>query len=121
MKFTNMPTQEFAHNLALFEDRPVVDQTGLPGSYDFTLKWTFEVTAETVPDAAPSLPTAIREQLGLRLESTRGKAEVLVIDPCRTSVRKLNSMPCVHGPTSISRRSAMTVLHRWEERRIKQG
>ena len=80
MKFTNISMQEFAHNLALFEDRPVVDQTALPGSYDFTLKWTFELTAETLPDAAPSLSTAMREQLGLRLASTRGKAEVLVID-----------------------------------------
>jgi uncharacterized protein (TIGR03435 family) len=80
MKFTNMPMQEFAHNLALFEDRPVVDQTALPGGYDFTLKWTFELTAETPPDAGPSLFTAMREQLGLRLEPTRGKAEVLIID-----------------------------------------
>lgn len=80
MNFTNMSMGEFAHNLALFEDRPVIDQTRLPGSYDFTLKWTFELTAETLPDAAPSLSTAMREQLGLRLDSTRGKAEVLVID-----------------------------------------
>jgi uncharacterized protein (TIGR03435 family) len=80
MKFTNMSMQEFARNLALFEDRPVVDQTALSGEYDFTLQWTSQVTAETLPDAAPALSTAMQEQLGLRLESTRGKAEVLVID-----------------------------------------
>lgn len=80
MKFTNMSMGELARNLALFEDRPVVDQTALPGSYDFTLKWTLEATAETSSDAAPLLSTAMREQLGLRLDSARGKAEVIVID-----------------------------------------
>jgi uncharacterized protein (TIGR03435 family) len=80
MKFTNMSMQEFARNVDLFEDRPVIDRTGLTGSYDFTLRWTSQVTAETLPDAAPSLSTALREQLGLRLDATRGKAEVLVID-----------------------------------------
>ena len=59
---------------------PQAAETALPGSYDFTLKWTFDLTAETLQDAAPSLSTAMREQLGLRLDSTRGKAEVLVID-----------------------------------------
>lgn len=71
-------------------DRPVVDQTGLPGKYDFMLTWTpdeFQFTAMGVkvpppPDnaTAPDLFTAFQEQLGLRLESTKAPAEVLVID-----------------------------------------
>jgi uncharacterized protein (TIGR03435 family) len=70
-------------------DRPVVDQTGVTGRYDFTLTWTpdeFQFPGITrpagadVPATAPNLFTAIQEQLGLRLETTRAPAEVLVID-----------------------------------------
>ena len=62
--------------LAWDVDRPIVDHTSLTGTYDFKLEWT--------PDAADpagiSLFTAIKEQLGLRLESAKGPVEVLVID-----------------------------------------
>jgi len=72
-------------------DRPVVDQTGLTGRFDFTLIWTpdesqfvgqgVRVSAPTDnPDAPPGLFTAIEEQLGLRLNSTRAPVDVLVID-----------------------------------------
>jgi uncharacterized protein (TIGR03435 family) len=72
-------------------DRPVVDQTGLSGRYDFTLKWTPDESQFTGmgahvptptdnPDAPPDLFTAIQEQLGLRLESTKAPVDVLVID-----------------------------------------
>ena len=72
-------------------DRPVVDQTGLSGRFDFTLKWTpdesqftgmgVHVPAATDnPDAPPDLFTAIQEQLGLKLESTKAPVDVLVID-----------------------------------------
>jgi uncharacterized protein (TIGR03435 family) len=71
-------------------DRPVVDRTGLSGRYDFLLQWTPEV-GETKLDpggnplpvgdpTGPSIFSAIQEQLGLRLESTKGPVEVLVID-----------------------------------------
>jgi uncharacterized protein (TIGR03435 family) len=57
--------------------RIVVDKTGLSGSYDFTLEWA----PDEAPDSsAPSLVTALREQLGLRLESQESPVEVLVID-----------------------------------------
>jgi uncharacterized protein (TIGR03435 family) len=57
--------------------RIVLDRTGLTGSYDFTLDWA----PDQAPDSsAPSLVTALREQLGLRLESHRSPVEVLVID-----------------------------------------
>jgi uncharacterized protein (TIGR03435 family) len=71
-------------------DRPVVNRTGLPGRYDFTLRWTpddsqfrsfgVRIPPSTDPDAPPGLFTAIQEQLGLRLESTNGPADVYVIE-----------------------------------------
>ena len=62
--------------------RPVLDRTGLDGAFDVDL--TFTPDNPTVDSAgapnAPSLMTAIREQLGLRLESTRAPVDVLVVD-----------------------------------------
>jgi uncharacterized protein (TIGR03435 family) len=58
-------------------DRLVVNKTGLTGKYDFTLNWRSSDQADTT---APSIFTAIQEQLGLKLESTKGPVEVLVID-----------------------------------------
>ena len=72
---TNM--QSFASLLSRQTDRDVVDMTGLTGEYDFSLEWAQNVEAEK---DYPSLFTALQEQLGLRLESTRGPAEVIVID-----------------------------------------
>jgi bla regulator protein blaR1 len=72
-------------------DRPVLDQTGLNGRFDFTLKWTpddsqFGGMGAKIPPptdsatAPPALYTAIQEQIGLKLDATRAPAEVLVID-----------------------------------------
>jgi uncharacterized protein (TIGR03435 family) len=77
-------------------DRPVVDKTGLSGRYNFTLTWTpgeneggllARLPADVrsrivVPDAqaGPSIFTAVKEQLGLQLDSSRGQVEVVVID-----------------------------------------
>jgi uncharacterized protein (TIGR03435 family) len=55
----------------------VVDQTGLTSVYDFTLEWSPE---ETTDSPHPSLVTALREQLGLTLESRKAAIQVLVID-----------------------------------------
>lgn len=54
--------------------RPVVDRTGLTGTFDIDLKWS------ATGDDGPSIFTALQEQLGLRLESSKGRAEVVVID-----------------------------------------
>jgi len=80
LKFTNMSMSDFALNMNLYEDRPVIDQTSLPGRYDFTLKWTYDISRETDPGAPPSLFTAIEEQLGLKMEAVKGPADVYVID-----------------------------------------
>jgi len=67
-------------------DRPVVDQTGLSGTYDFDLEWTpdenqFGGSLPQSPESTkPSLFIAMQEQLGLRLEATRGPVRALVID-----------------------------------------
>jgi uncharacterized protein (TIGR03435 family) len=61
-------------------DRPVVDETGLKGRYDFKLQWTTDETREPTPDAPPGLFTAIQEQIGLKLKPTKAPADVLVID-----------------------------------------
>ena len=72
-------------------DRPVVDQTGLPGRWDFVLKWTpdesqFGGMGMKVPppsdaaDAPPPLFTAIQEQIGLKLHAGKAPVEVLVLD-----------------------------------------
>ena len=78
--------------LADLVGRPVIDKTGLAGRYDVTLKYA--PTGRTVgpfgpppgapeptvdPDA-PSLFTAVQEQLGLKLDNARGPVEVVVID-----------------------------------------
>jgi uncharacterized protein (TIGR03435 family) len=70
-------------------DRPVVDKTGLTGNFDFDLAWRPDGTqfggrggtlpAASDPDRA-DIFTALQEQLGLKLEATRGPGEVLVID-----------------------------------------
>jgi uncharacterized protein (TIGR03435 family) len=68
-------------------DRPVVDKTGLSGRYDFDLEWApdetqfgGEVPAASVEAQAAPLFSAIQQQLGLRLEATRGPVQALVVD-----------------------------------------
>jgi len=67
-------------------DRTVVDQTGLSGAYDFDLEWTPDDNQfggdlpRSVESTRPSLFVAMQEQLGLRLEATRGPVQALVID-----------------------------------------
>ena len=56
---------------------PVVDQTGLKGRYDCTLRWSPEGGGDS---QEPALFTAIQEQLGLRLVPAKAPVEVIVID-----------------------------------------
>lgn len=79
-KFTNNSMSDFALGMQAYMDRPVVDETGLPGRYDFTLRWTPDNVPTNEPGAPPGIFTAIQEQLGLKLEATKGPADVLVID-----------------------------------------
>jgi uncharacterized protein (TIGR03435 family) len=66
---------------------PVVDGTGLKGSYDFTLSFSSadkvlpsEAPATTEPNGALSVFDAVNKQLGLKLEKTKRPYPVLVID-----------------------------------------
>ena len=72
-------------------DRPVIDQTGLPGRYDFNLNWTpddsqFGGMGGKIPPPAdntnppPNLYTAIQEQIGLKLDATKAPTDVMVVD-----------------------------------------
>jgi uncharacterized protein (TIGR03435 family) len=81
--------QDFADRLGEFMDRPVVDRTGLKGNFGFKVEWESEADSPSnsgpgmigrIMHAGPAMFTAIDEQLGLKLESTKGPVEVLVID-----------------------------------------
>ena len=74
-----------ARLLAVPVGRLVLDRTGLTGGFDFDLEFTIDAVAGAPqgqsPNAnAPSLFTALEEQLGLKLQAERGPVEVLVID-----------------------------------------
>ena len=68
-------------------ERPVVDRTGLSGRFDFTLEWVPERRTPSSPNAdapadppGPTFLEALREQLGLKLESTRAPLRIPVVD-----------------------------------------
>ena len=68
---------QFAAALSPILGRKVYDRTTLPGTFDFNVRFT----DDAAPDPRfPSLFTAVREQLGLKLEPTRVPADVVVID-----------------------------------------
>ena len=68
-------------------DRPVVDQTGLNGRFDFLLKWEPDDSQfdghppiSQAGSPLPSLFTAVQEQLGLKLDAVKISVDVLVVD-----------------------------------------
>ena len=63
-------------------DRPVIDQTGLSGRYDFALNWSPQdpAAADRLNADGPALFTALEKQLGLKLEPTKGMLDTIVID-----------------------------------------
>ena len=95
LAFSGRSMGQLVPTLSDLTSRPVIDKTGLTGLYDFTLKFAYEgrmpgimgpfgtppgaPTPPVDPDA-PSLPAALQEQLGLKLEGARGPVEVVVID-----------------------------------------
>jgi uncharacterized protein (TIGR03435 family) len=76
------PMSEFQRFLTGQTQRTVIDRTGLTGAWDFELTFAPpQLGADVTGDRdVPTLFTAIQEQLGLKLDATRGPAEVLVID-----------------------------------------
>jgi len=69
-----------AKMLSRYLGRDVHDDTGLAGKYDFDLSWTPETGRCAEASEAPSIFTAVQQQLGLRLESTRAQVQVVVVD-----------------------------------------
>ncbi len=73
-------TRQLAVTLQSMVGRPVIDQTGLGGAYDVDLQWAAENNGDTQQGDAPSIFTAVQEQLGLKLASQKTQVDVLVID-----------------------------------------
>jgi len=76
---------DLAANLTGRLNQPVIDRTGLTGSYDLVLRWTPENVQNAAANAGPSrdgtpIVTALQEQLGLKLEAQRAPVEFLIID-----------------------------------------
>ena len=79
------PISMLVNTLSSATGRPVVDKTGLTEKYDYVLEWTPDLAAAESTDSAPSTSgptifTALQEQLGLRLESSKGPVVTIVID-----------------------------------------
>ena len=60
--------------------RRTIDRTELAGVYSIDLRWSPDNSAGLPADAPPEIITAVREQLGLRLQAATAPTEVLVID-----------------------------------------
>jgi uncharacterized protein (TIGR03435 family) len=82
IRYTRGTVGEFAERLGSYLERRVVDRTGLQGQFEIDLNFapTNVTVSASEPESLPSIFQALEEQLGLRLQSGRGPAEVLVID-----------------------------------------
>lgn len=76
---TNRTLTELLNPLTSMVSGPVVDETGLTGGYDLKLEWTPD-TATAAAASEISIFTALREQMGLRLEPAKVTIEVVVVD-----------------------------------------
>jgi uncharacterized protein (TIGR03435 family) len=85
-----VPLDNFVFSLSNEVSRLVVNKTGLTGNYEITLKWTPDEmrasadssnAASPAPgESGPSIFAALEEQLGLKLVSTKGPVDVIVVD-----------------------------------------
>jgi len=86
-----VPMSRVAQELSVPAGRPVLDRTQLTGSFDFELTWTPDefrttdgrpkyVNGAPIDPSGPSVFEAVQEQLGLKLEPSRGAVETIVID-----------------------------------------
>ena len=71
----------------------IVDRTGLSQFFDVDLKWTSDSPSGDAVGGInlPGLFTALKEQLGLRLEDARGPVEVVVVDSVASLIRVCRS------------------------------
>jgi uncharacterized protein (TIGR03435 family) len=80
MVFTANLMSDFALGMNYFADRPIIDETGLAGRYDFTLKWLPDTATEPEGMQIPGVFTAMQDQLGLKLEPKKGPVDVLAVE-----------------------------------------
>jgi uncharacterized protein (TIGR03435 family) len=83
LELEDMPLSTFIEQLSYSLNRTVINKTGLNGKYDLSLKWTpddQEPADNSSDNQAPHLFTALQEQLGLKLEPSKGPVDTLVID-----------------------------------------
>jgi len=76
---SNASMRAIAAALSSMVEAPIVDQTGLTGTYNYTLQFGREWSARD-PDSWPSIFTAVQEQLGLKLEAVHESVPNLVVD-----------------------------------------
>jgi uncharacterized protein (TIGR03435 family) len=76
----DIPMTSLAKTLAGAVHRTVIDKTGLKGNFDLTLQWSNDENPDSGAEQAPSIFTAVQEQLGLKLQSAKGPVETLVVD-----------------------------------------
>jgi uncharacterized protein (TIGR03435 family) len=80
--FHNQPVSRFTFMLTRRLDRPVLDETGLKGTYDFTIDLTGLGFGGHPPEdsGAPSIFSTVQSDLGLKLESGKRPVKVLIVD-----------------------------------------
>jgi len=76
---SNAPMRAIAGALSSMVEAPVIDKTGLTGTFNYTLQFGREWSAND-PDGWPSIFTAVQEQLGLKLEAEHESVPNLVVD-----------------------------------------
>ncbi len=75
--FKHISIQQLAEYLSHRMDRPVIDESAIPGFYDFALEWS---TGKSADETGPSIFSVLQEKLGLRLEAKKLPVEILVVD-----------------------------------------
>src|SRR5580700_8525257 len=78
----NVEMTRFSGMLSTLMDRPVMDSTGLTGTYDFTLRFPGSEEGKTAIREwlSSSIFADIEKQLGLRLEPDKGSVDYLIVD-----------------------------------------
>jgi uncharacterized protein (TIGR03435 family) len=77
LRATNLTMYDFAKSLQKRAGRTIEDRTGLTGGYDFQIQWAPDPSPESDD---PSLPTVLKEQLGLKLQPAKDRVDVIIID-----------------------------------------
>ncbi len=83
----NAPLENLTEALTWLLGKPVLDRTGLEGSFDYQLEWSpdeLQMLSQEAPPAndgnAPSLAGALQEQMGLKLVSQKGPVDLIAVE-----------------------------------------